>query len=365
MIHDQNHRSLRAFAAGLLVTTALTAQGLSTVYTITNATDRNEVAVGLALPSGRVLPVANVPTGGTGTAAGLGSQGALTASPDGRWIVAVNPGSDDITLFRSFAGLFLWRTDTASSGGDRPTSVALHGDLVYALNADSDSVTGFRVRNGRLQPIGTTALSGTGVAAAQVGFDPDGRWLVVTERATNRIDVFPVRRDGSLGPIVVNDSAGSTPFGYLFRQDGTIVVSEAAGGQPNASVTSSYRIRGNGTLDVLTAALPTDQTAACWIAIPRGGEFAYTTNTASGTLTGYSIDRRGRLMRLDASGATGQLEMGARPIDAEFERRGHVLFVLDSGNDEVVALRRQQDGSLRRVHGAWSLPDGAAGLIVR
>jgi len=127
---------------------------------------------------------------------------------------------------------------------------------------------------------------------------------------------------------------------------------------------SSYVMDDFGNLRAVSAAAATNQTAACWIAIPRNGRFAYTTNTASGTITGYSLDRRGALTILDPTGVSGSLRAGAAPIDFDFGNSG-VLFVLDSANDEIVAFRRDSRGGLHPLAGSLALPDGAAGLIAR
>ena len=79
-----------------------------------------------------------------------------------------------------------------------PVSVAARGRLVYVLNAGSDNVTGFLLNNtGDLTAIpgSTRPLSGTGTGPAQVGFHPRGSQLVVTEKATNKIDVVRRKRE--------------------------------------------------------------------------------------------------------------------------------------------------------------------------
>lgn len=362
------HRLSAILISGALAAGACAqGSGFGAVYTMTNGVNGNDVTVTLRLPGGGLVPFAAFPTGGNGNGAGLGSQGALAASDDDRWLLATNPGSDEVTLFRVLAGVFLLRTQTVASGGTRPTSVAVHGDLVYVLNAGSDSITGFRRQGGRLAPIAgaTYALSQTGAAAAQVGFSPDGRFVVVTERATDRIGVFEVQRDGALHAGRFQPSAGMTPFGFLFRDDGVLIVSEAAGGAAGASVASSYRIMRDGSLVTITAAAPTQQSAACWIAIPRSGRFAYTTNTGSGTITGYRVDRAGSLGRIDGNGITGDLGAAARPLDFEFDPSGRFLFVLDSAADTIETFERRNDGGLVRGRSSVALSDGAAGLIVR
>lgn len=342
------------------------AQSFGAVFTLTNDTTDNAVAVTLRLPFGTLLPLGEFSTGGAGTGAGLGSQGALATSGNDKFLFAVDPGSDEIAIFRLLFGVLPLRLDSAPTG-DRPTSVAVHGNLVYVLNAGSDSVTGFRRQGNALQAIpgATYPLSQAGAAAAQVGFSPDGDHLVVTERATQTIGVFAVNPNGTLGTVQCNTAAAPTPFGFLFRDDGLLVVSEAVGGMPDASVTSSYRIQADGTLVVVSAAVPTLESAACWVAIPRQGNFAYVTNTGSGTLTGYSVDAVGQLVRLDGDGITGDLGAGAGPIDAEFDPSGRFLFVLDAANDRVRGFWRRNDGGLQLLATSIDMPNGTAGLLVR
>ena len=67
-------------------------------------------------------------------------------SGDGRSLFVVNAGSDDLSVFAVDAdGLTL--VDRADAGGVRPTSVAVHGGLLYALSTgaggDAASLHGF------------------------------------------------------------------------------------------------------------------------------------------------------------------------------------------------------------------------------
>ena len=39
------------------------------------------------------------------------------------------------------------------SGGSRPTSVAVSGELVYVLNNGTPCITGFNLANGKLTPL--------------------------------------------------------------------------------------------------------------------------------------------------------------------------------------------------------------------
>ena len=240
----------------------------------------------------------------------------------------------------------------------------MRGRLVYVLNAGgTGNLTGFElVDDRRLRPIAnsTRALSSPAAGAAQVSFSPDGKHLVVTEKATNAISTYAVGRDGiATGPLV-QPSIGATPFGFAFSATGFLVVSEAFGGAPGAGALSSYRLGAGGALQVVSASIGTTESAACWVVITNHGRFAYTSNTASGTITGYALDAGGRLSILDADGVTATT--GAGPIDLALSRNSRFLYSLDGRSGAISAFRVQADGSLSGRAGVSGLPAGANGL---
>src|SRR2546425_8728268 len=111
--------------------------GPRAVYTLTNQVAGNAVAVFSRAADGTLAAAGSAATGGTGTGSGLGSQGALALSDDGRWLFAVNAGSNEVSAFRvGPAGLSL--TSLAGSGGTRPIGLTVHGSLLYVLNAGGD-----------------------------------------------------------------------------------------------------------------------------------------------------------------------------------------------------------------------------------
>lgn len=332
------------------------------VFAITNEATGNHLLVLDRAANGSLgLPVA-IPTGGTGIDAGLGSQGAVTVSEDGRWVVAVNPGSDDVSLFRvGRDGATL--IDTESSGGDQPVSVDVRGNLVYVVNAGTgNNVSGLRIRPGGLDPIpgSTRPLSAEGAAPAQVSFTPDGRHLVVTEKATNSISTFAVER-GVAQPGIANASTGVTPFGFAFDRFDHLVVSNANGGAASGSSASTYDVGSDGALVPLDGPDATNQTAACWIAISENGRYAYTTNTGSASITGYGVDRDGSLDLLDADGVTGVAGNG--PTDFGFSRDGRYLYTLNSGDDSISIHRADAWGGLAALGTVTGLPASTAGVV--
>jgi len=156
---------------------------------------------------------------------------------------------------------------------------------------------------------------------------------------------------------------GATPFGFAFARNGTLVVSEAFGGAPDASALSSYRLDGAGALHVVSASVGTTETAACWVVITENGRFAYTTNTGSGTVSGYRVHHSGALSLLDPDGVTGTT--GAGPIDMALTNNSRFLYTLDGPAGGISAFRVNADGSLTAQTGVAGLPAGANGLAAR
>ena len=354
---------------GVLPQSADLARGgtdVGAVFTLSNSAGGNAVIAFARGADGTLTPAGTFTTQGNGTGAGLGSQGAVALSGDGRFLFAVNAASNSITSF-VVDGTSLTRVSTVASGGTLPISLTTHGNLVYVLNAGgTENITGFSVgQTGALTllPGSSRPLSATGVGPAQVGFDPPGSWLVVTEKNTNLIDVYAVGSGGYASAPVISPSAGQTPFGFAFNQHGVLIVSEAFGGGVDASAVSSYTLGTNGTLAVVSASVPTTETAACWVAVTNNGKFAYAANTGSASVTGYRVDKAS-VSILNADGKTGNT--GTTPIDAAVSRNSQFLYTLTAGSHTISAFSvRQDDGSLSPVSGAGGLPVGTVGLAAK
>jgi 6-phosphogluconolactonase len=371
-----NHKTFRFMAVFALLLSLLFAHIGSAfaangepgaVYVQTNQASGNEIAIFSRATDGMLSFSGNVATGGLGTGAGLGSQGSVILSNNGRWLFAVNAGSNDISVFRVVSnGLAL--IGTVSSGGVMPTSLTIYKDLLYVLNAGgAGNITGFVINSsGHLTPLdgSTRPLSNNGAGAspapAQVAFSRDGSMLVVTERASNLIDTYVVGKDGLASGPTAHPASGATPFGFAFTQQGALIVSEAFGGAPLASAVSSYDVS-NGSLEVINGSVPTGQTAACWIAVSKNGKFAYSTNAGSGSVSAYHVHPDGSLSLIDGdAGITGD---GTSPIDASVSNNGQYLYVLNGRTHNISAFAIQADGTLISVGTFEGLPAGSAGIF--
>jgi 6-phosphogluconolactonase (cycloisomerase 2 family) len=313
------------------------------VYTMTNAPAPagNEVVIFNRADDGLLTKTGSISTQGTGSGVGLdtlGSQGSLVLSEDHLWLLAVNAGSNEISVFQVLPeGLKL--VDKVASGGVSPVSLTIFADLVYVLNAGSPNIAGFNLsHHGHLTPLAgsTRALVSTG-AFAQVGFDPRGEKLIVTDKGDSEILVFSVDYDGlpSMNP-VTSPSNGVTPFGFIFDQWGHLVVVEVT-----TDAVSSYSILHNDTLNVISPSVTNGQKASCWIV---GNELGYifTANPGSSTISAYKIDaENGKLVLLNGTAGSGK-----SPLDVAIPMNGRFLYALDPGNGGIDMFQIENNGSL-------------------
>ncbi len=309
------------------------------VFAMTNDADANEVVAYERTRLGTLTESTHYRTGGRGgggTVDPLASQGALTLSNSRSWLFAVNAGSGTVSVFR-VRGSRLELTDRVPTQGSEPNAVAEHDGLVYVLNAaGSNSVVGFRLAGGKLTRIADSLrfLSANGANAASLAFSPDGRFLVVTERATNLIDVFKVSPDGLLSTITQNQSASPGVFSVTFAPNGTAITSETGTSAPNSSTASSYSVNADGTLTPISAGVPTLGGANCWDVVTPGGRFVYASNSASSSISGFAVGSNGALTALAAT-VVGHNPSGATNLELVVSSDGKFLYSLNAGNGTI------------------------------
>lgn len=340
------------------------------VFVMTNAADQNEIIAYERDADGSLEDRHAFSTGGRGSGGKidpLGSQGSLTLTRDHSFLLAVNAGSGDISVFRVH-GADLMLVDRVPCGGSEPVAVAQHGSLVYVVNAGgSSNVTGFRLHpTGRLSPIphSIAFLSTGNSGAASLSFSPDGQFLLVTEKLTNNIDAFPIQNDGTLGPIVINPSVGPGAFAVLFAPNGAALVSETGpSGGHNAAAISSYAVRANGTLAAVSASVPTLAAGTCWQEVTPDGRFVYTSNSGSATISGFSIAANGALTALPGT-VVATLPSGSVNLDIAITAEGKFLYTLNAGTGTVSIFGINHDGSLTNLGevGGFSPAAGMNGI---
>ena len=332
------------------------------VFVQTDNTAGNQVVAYRRVAGGTLKLAGTYNTGGLGgqltgsVVDHLASQGSLTYDAEHGLLYAVNAGSNTVTVF-STDGATLSRQQVIGSGGTFPVSVAVHGDLVYVLNAlKGGSVQGYRVDDGRLQylpgsaralhlnPTATPQFTNT---PGQVAFSPDGSQLIVTTKANgNNIDVFGVQPGGILSDSpVVNNEPGAVPFAIAFDPAGHLVIAEAG---PNALAT--FTLGEDGTVTLLDQ-VGNGQAATCWVA--RDNNHLFASNAGSANVSGYRSNAAGHLTLL------GQTSTDPGTVDAVASPHGAYLYV-QTGANGIVDEYSVSDGNLTKI-GSVTVAGAAGG----
>jgi 6-phosphogluconolactonase len=333
---------------------AQAAPGGGAIYTETNATP-NQVLMFDRAPDGTLSAAVAFDTGGMGAPFVHPPQGAVALSENGRWLFAVNAGSNDVTVF-AVRPWGLTMVDREPCSGTTPVSLTVHGSLLYVLEAGSGNIEGFRIGLfGRLHPIAGSVqpLSGLATYPEQIGFNPRGNLLVVTELDSNKIDTYAVNLWGVAAPPVVHDSSGPAPYGFAFDKKGTLLVSEAS------QALSSYEANAHQFDSISGSVSNGGHGSPCWVAITGNGKYAYTGNGGDGTISSYRVSPTGKLSLL--SGTAGQ---GGAILDLAFSNNSRFLYALDAGNSAIDIFGVAANGSLNAI-GSVSVPAGADGLAAR
>ena len=331
------------------------------VYVQTNEPQRNRLLAFRRAGDGTLGPAGGYETGGAGDGKPhLTSQGSVVLTGDGRYLLVTNAASGDLSVFAagpdgpSLAG-------TVATGG-APKSAAEHAGLVYVLNTAEPSLAGFRLGGATIQPLAGSARElAAGSDPAQVGFSPDGATLVVTQRGTNAIAVYPVAETGQLGNPVVQPSSGPTPYGFAFTKRGGLVVTEAFGAQVGKAAASSYRVTDAGAAPI-SRSVGNGRSEICWAVVTNDGRYAFTTNFGDGAVSRYSISGDGSIALGDAAaGLAADGQTGLR--DEDLSGDGRFLYAIDADQQRVVGWAVGEGGSLSPV-GSWQgLPATVAGLV--
>lgn len=334
-----------ALAGPAIAAPAPSAPSAGALFVQTDGLAGNAVVAYDRRPDGTLSRGGTYPTGGLGGAlAGsvvdhLASQGSLAYDRRARLLYAVNAGSGTLTVFR-VRGDRLVRTEVAPTAGRFPVSVAVHGDVVYVLNArDGGSIQGYRRIGHVLAPIPSWHRSlGLDPAATpeftttpgQVLFSPGGdRLLVTTKGNTSAIDVFGVdRRGGVSARPVVTAVPGAAPFAV-----------------------ATFALSPDATLAPVST-LPTEQAATCWIV--RVGSTLHASNAGSGTLSEIADGAGGEVSAL------GTAATDAGTVDAAASADGLFLYVQAGRPGAVDAFRIGDEGTLTRI-GAVTVPGAAGG----
>jgi 6-phosphogluconolactonase len=371
-------------AAGLVVTPTVasaTSPVVGHVYVNDNTAGTNTIGGFDQHADGSLTPLAGSPfsAGGAGTGTVVGSQGSLQATSDGKFVLAADAGSNQISVLAvaSDGSLSPAPGSPVSSGGIEPVSIAVHDGLVYVANEGDGSTgsnyTGFTMADdGRLTPLSDSTVSLPPTALpGDILFNGTGRNLIgievgTTDPSTFRIDSFLVGSEGRLTPAEGSpfpaEAAG--PFGSEFSPTNPrrLYVSNAHGGANNGSV-SAFSVNPNAKLKSIGGSPFADgQTAPCWVEISHDGRYLFAVNTGSTTISSYRILSNGSLSYMTSTPFSSGL--GIRPFDARLDVAGNYLYVVDAAIASVSGFSVSGGSLTEGASSPTALPTGATPFCI-
>jgi 6-phosphogluconolactonase len=334
------------------------------VYVQTNAAP-NEVIAFRRADDGSLDRIGSVATGGEGDGTPhLQSQGSVTLTGDGQYLLVTNAASDDLSVFSVAADGSIELRERVHTGST-PRSVDERDGLVVVLNTGEPGLASFRLDAEGIERVegGDQTLDPSDADPAQVAFSPDGSMVVITQRGTDSIVAYEVTADGTFGASSEIASEGPTPYGFAFTSGGTLVVTEAFGAEKGAAAASSYALV-EGSLSARTSSVGNGRSEICWAVISPDDRFAFTTNFADGAVSRYAIASDGSLSLEDA---TAGISVDGMPglRDEALSGDGRFLYAIDADGGRIYGWSVDAEGSLEPV-GSWDeLPATVAGLAAR
>lgn len=125
-----------------------------------------------------------------------------------------------------------------------------------------------------------------GKRSGSTHFDNTGLLLYVGEVSTSLIDTYSINFDGTPREDRIQNSFGNAPFAFAFDPRDNLLVTEVreSSGTARQGAVTSYQLKRDGILNIISGSVPDSQTAPCWIAIIPDGRHAYAVNTGSAVI---------------------------------------------------------------------------------
>jgi len=348
--------AIAIFGVPAVASASTTSPVVGYTYLDGNTATANTIDAYARHADGSLTPLAGSPfaAGGAGLGTGLASQGAIQVTQDGRYLLAVDAGSNQISVLRITAGgIPVLVGQPVSSDGIKPVSVAVSPfGLVYVANSGTggSNYAGFRLSlNGTLTPVpGSTYAVPDGSGLGDVFFNAFGNHVIGTRTGTSEIDSFLVLPDGRLLPAqgspFTGQGLGQLGAEFSPANPSQLFVSNAHNGTGLGTV-SAYHDSLFGQLSSIGSSPYADgQTAPCWVEISHDGKYLFAVNTGSGNISSYAISPDGSLSLIGSTPITG----GGADIDARLSPDGRYLLVDGSGM-HFVSVFAVHGGSLTEV----------------
>ena len=356
-------------------------QSTSFVYTETDNANpgQNAVIAYRKDAAGQLAEIGSFKTDGTGVANPTGLLGPddsdkeVIASADGRFIFAVNQGSNTVAVFRVVANgaLSLVGDASVSSGGTEPVSLSIANGRLYVVNRGDEvqgetgsiapTITVFNIKaDGSLRQIfSDTVTLPVGLSPSQLLISSNSK-LAFLDTFTppplnsvtdaNEVLPFTIGADGKLTAVSTGGVGApvSPPLllGLAQNPNANIIYAGLTG----ASDVGVFTFSKAGTL-TLVDTVATEGAGPCWTTVSANGKFLHTIDTGTNSVGVFSLAdplHPQQIQEFDLGGPQNSQNNPADPRETtDFE------FALDPTGKELYVIDHQTDA-------AGNFPDGNA-----
>jgi 6-phosphogluconolactonase (cycloisomerase 2 family) len=304
----------------------------------------------------------------------------VRATADGKFLYAVNQGSNTITAFRIDRNGELDWIGTFDSGGVQPDSIGIAGDHLYVANRGNaaagvpgtiaPNITAFTIKHdGSLAAIPNSTISfPVGTFVSQTLISRDGRFLFAEVASlqnvpqANTVAPFQIKQDGTLQ---------LAPGGNVSAGSNTSLILGAAA-NPNLNIIYSG-ITAAGQIGVFTydetgrtsfVGQAADQgLAPCWCTVSADGKVLYAANTATNSVGVFSLADplhpvEIQDFKLGGPQSSGGTARQTAAFELALDPTGHSLYVVGQSTDpsfqegnQLHTLTVARDGTLSEPSG--------------
>lgn len=237
----------------------------------------------------------------------------IAITPSGMYLYVTINSAGSILPFSIGLDGTLSALSPASTADHYPWGIAIspNGHYIYVTNNISNTISAFSIgANGALTTISGSFATGSG--PGEIAISPDGHFLYVANNG-GTISAFSIGANGVLSAVSGVFTAISSPIGVTISRDGLylyVTCQWLFGPSPTNGV-FAFTIASDGKLSPLSPVsfFATDL-GPVGIATDPSGQYLYTANFSSSTLSAFSIGTTGALSPISGSIATGVEPMG-------------------------------------------------------
>ena len=359
----------------LVLPGSLRAQG-NFVYTNDDNPSGNTVSGFSVASNGTLTPVPGSPFATRGTSivdGALSASNHVTVDNIGNFLFASNTGSNDVSVFSINAGsgtLSLVAGSPFATGGSGGVGISLSstpdGRFLMAANGGSNNLTVFSIASsGALTPIEGSPFPALSFPEG-IKVSPDGKFLAVAEPFSNQVEMFSIASTGSL------TSLGAFPggsVGELAGVDINCAISLLYGGEYNIgeTVVDGYSIASSGTLTPVPGSpfIPGVGFDSRVVLLSPDDKTLFVSNgsgTFSNTITVFSAASNGSLSLV--AGSPFPMNPGASsPLGTATSQDGSLLYVASFFSHSISVFSVASNGALTEVAGS-PFPTGQQGGLL-